>query len=117
MNPPMHCETCALNADKQLNVQSKKQLSFDIAKLHRRELRAWKSSRLQQLLNMPNQWKMLQKMSHTVIRQCAQHPPANDFADMLENMFHGHPGNPTRPLHLTEPSWSLQELNGAIKRL
>ena len=95
----------------------KKQLSFDIAKLHRRELRAWKSSRLQQLLNMPNQWKMLQKMSHTIVRQCAQHPPANDFADMLENIFHGHPGNPTRPLHLTEPNWSLQELAGAIKRL
>ena len=95
----------------------KKQLSFDIAKLHRRELRAWKSSRLQQLLNMPNQWKMLQKMSHTIVRQCAQHPPANDFADMLENIFHGHPDNPTRPLHLTEPNWSLQELNGAIKRL
>ena len=95
----------------------KKQLSFDIAKLHRRELRAWKSSRLQQLLNMPNQWKMLQKMSHTIVRQCAQHPPANDFAYVLANIFHGHPGNPTRPLHLTEPNWSLQELNGAIKRL
>ena len=95
----------------------KKQLSFDIAKLHRRELRAWKSSRLQQLLNMPNQWKMLQKMSHTIVRQCAQHPPANDFAYVLANIFHGHPGNPTRPLHLTEPNRSLQELNGAIKRL
>ena len=66
---------------------------------------------------MPNQWKMLQKMSHTVVRQCAQHPPANDFADMLENIFHGHPGIPTRPLQLTEPNWSLQELKGAIERM
>ena len=95
----------------------KKQLSFDIEKLHRRELRAWKPSRLQQLLNMPNQWKMLQKMSDTIVRRCAQHPPANDFADMLEDIFHGHPGNPTRPWQLTGPNWSLQELNGAIKRL
>ena len=66
---------------------------------------------------MPNQKKMLQKMSHTIVRQCTQHPPANDFADVLENIFHEHPGNPTRPLHLTEPNWSLQDLNGAIKRL
>ena len=95
----------------------KKRLSFEIARMHRRELRAWKSSRLQQLLSMPNQWKMLQKMSHTVVRQCAQHPPANDFADMLENIFHGHPGIPTRPLQLTEPNWSLQELKGAIERM
>ena len=36
---------------------------------------------------------------------------------MLENFFNGHPGNPTRPLHLAEPNWSLPELNGAIKRL
>ena len=34
---------------------------------------------------------------------------------MLEFFFHGHPGNPARPLQLTEPNWSLQELNGAIK--
>ena len=41
----------------------------------------------------------------------------NDFADMLENIFHGHPGIPTRPLQLTEPNWSLQELKGAIQRM
>ena len=48
--PPLHCETGALNAERSI----KKQLSFDIAKLNQRELRAWKSSRLQQLLNMSN---------------------------------------------------------------
>ena len=66
---------------------------------------------------MLNQWKTLQKMSHTIVRQCARHPPANDFAHMLENIFDAHPSNPTRPSHLTEPNWSLQDLNGAIKRL
>ena len=86
----------------------KKQFSFDIAKLHRRELRAWKSFRLHQLLNMSHHWKFCTKC----------HTPWFDSAhSMLENFYHGHPRDLTRPLHLTEPNWSVQELNGAIKRL
>lgn len=114
MNSPMHREACARNVDKQSNVRSKTDdffIFFHIARLHRRELCSWKSSRVHQLLGMSNQWKMPQKMSCTIVRQCAQHLPANDLADTLENAFHGHPGNPARPLQLTEPNWSLQELN------
>ena len=89
----------------------KKCLSFEIARMHRRKLRALKSSRLQQLLSMPNQWKQ----THTHTPSCDS--AHSDFADMLENIFHRHPGIPTRPLQLTEPNWSLQELKGAIERM
>ena len=60
---------------------------------------------------------MFYKMSHTVVRQCAKHPPANDFADNLENIFHGDPGSRTRPLQLTQQNWSPQELKGATERM
>ena len=50
----------------------KKCLSFEIARMHRRKLRALKSSRLQQLLSMPNPWKHTHTHTHTVVRQCAQ---------------------------------------------
>ena len=95
----------------------KKELSFEIVKLHRRELRKWKSSNLQMHLCQPNQWKILQRLQHGIGRQIADQPPPDDFADMLENIFSGHPSNPSPPPQLTEADWNLQELKIAIKRM
>ena len=47
----------------------------------------------------------------------ADQPPPDDFADMLENIFSGHPSNPSPPPQLTEADWNLQELQIAIKRM
>ena len=95
----------------------KKELSFEIVKLQRRELRKWKSSNLQMHLSQPNQWKILQRLQHGIGRQIADQPPPDDFADMLENIFSGHPSNPSPPPQLTEADWNLQELQIAIKRM
>ena len=92
----------------------KKKLSFEIVKLRRRELRKWKSSNPQMHLREPNQWKILQRLQHGIGRQIADQPPPNDFADMLENIFSGHPSNPSPPPQLTEADWNLQELKVAI---
>ena len=95
----------------------KRKLSFEIVKLQRREFRKWKSSNLQMHLSQPNQWKILQRLQHGIGRQIADQPPPNDFADMLENIFSGHPSNPSPPPQLTEADWNLQELKIAIKRM
>ena len=86
----------------------KKKLTFEIVKLQRRDLRKWKSSNLQMPLRQPNQWKILQRLQHGIGRQIADQPPPNDFADMLENIFSGHPSNPSPPPQLTETDWNLQ---------
>ena len=95
----------------------KKELSFQIVRLQRREVRKWKSSNSKVHLRQPNQWKLLQRLQHGIGRQVADQPPPNDFADMLANLFSGHPSNPFPPPQLTEADWSLQELRYAIKRM
>ena len=65
LNPPDAMRELRAQRQQAVERSIKKQLVFDIAKLHRRELRVLKSARLQQLLGMSNQWHMLEQMSHT----------------------------------------------------
>ena len=97
---------------KQLRLQTaygtgptyQKKLSREIVKLQRREVRKWKSSNPQRDLSQPNKRKVLQRLQHGIWRQIADQPPPNDFADMLENIFSGHPSNPSPPpLNLQKP--------------
>ena len=41
--------------------------------------------------------------------------PPNDFADMLENIFSGHPNNPSPPPQLAEADSNLQKVLITIK--
>lgn len=44
-------------------------------------------------------------------------PPAEDFAKMLETLFHGNVEAPNRPAILTESRFNLDELDAAIARM
>ena len=95
----------------------RKTLSFEIVKLQRREARAWKSSKLQSLLQHGGTWKRMRELQNVAMQGTTELPSPDAFADMLEEIFHGYPGAPTQPEQLDEPSWTSRELTFAIKRL
>ena len=95
----------------------RKNLSFEIAKQQRREVRAWKPSKLQTLLQHAGNWKRMRQLQNVANQRTMEEPRPDDFADMLEEIFSGNPGAPTQPERLDEPLWTRQELRFAITRL
>ena len=68
---------------------ARKQLSFEIQRMHRQELRAWKSAQISQHLQNPCMWKRLRSLEKHPVRTITAPPHPNDFADMLETLFAG----------------------------
>lgn len=62
----------------------KKEVSFDIFKLQRCELRKCKSSNNQTYLSQTNQWNTPQKLRHGIGRHVADQLPQHNFADMRD---------------------------------
>ena len=93
-------------------------LSLQIRTLHRQEFRAWKSSKLEALLRNSGKWKEISRLHATVVRQVPEQPQANEFANMLEQIFGGSPDEvmATAPV-FSENDWHKDELLMAIKRL
>ena len=95
----------------------RKELSFHIQKLHRQELRSWKSTKLSACLCNPLSWNMLRGMLRTPGHEIADQPHVDDFAKMLRGLFHGDPASPKTMPTLTERPWTMAELRHAISRL
>ena len=89
--------------------------SLQIRTLHRQEFR--KSSKLKALLKNWEKWKAIPRLHATVARQVPEQPQANEFANMLEQIFGGSPDEvmATAPL-LLENNWHKDDLLMAIKR-
>ena len=96
---------------------TRKCLTFQIRRLHRKECRQWKATLLRKYLAHPGLWKELQNTSSYTSKPLHQHPPLDEFAMMLEKLFTGTPEAPVQPNHLTEEPWTLQELMGAVEKL
>ena len=101
---------------------TRKSLSFQIGRLHRKECRQWKVSLLRQYLQHPARLKELQGISSSTSKPLHQHPPLHELATMLEELFTGTSETPLQPNHLkknhlTEEPWTLQELMRAIEKL
>ena len=93
-------------------------LSLQIRTLHRQEFRAWKSSKLGALLRNWRKWKEISRLHATVVRQVPEQPQANEFANMLEQIFAGSPDEViATALVLSENDWHKDELLVATKRL
>jgi len=60
---------------------------------------------------------MLRGMLRTPGHEIADHPHVDDFAKMLEHLFHGDPAPPMTMSTLTEPPWTMAQLRHAISRL
>ena len=80
-------------------------------------MRAWKSSKVETLLQHAGTWKGLRQLQNVANQRTTEEPQPNDFADMLEEIFSGNPGAPTRPERLDEPLWTREASRFAIKRL
>ena len=93
-------------------------LSLQIRALHRQEFRAWKSSKLKALLRNSGKWKEISRVHATVVRQVPEQPQANEFANMLEQIFAGSPDElmATAPV-FSKNDWPKDEVLMAIKRL
>ncbi len=86
---PMHCESCALNVDKLPNVWSKSVYVLTLRQCINVNFvhgNLQPTTVVQQTEPMED---VAKNVTHTVVRLRAPHPPANDFAGVLENMFHG----------------------------
>ena len=81
---------------------ARKQLSFEILRMHRQELRAWKSAQISQHLQNPCMWKRLHSLEKHPVRTITAPPHPNDFADMLETLFAGNTVSPERPVTTLE---------------
>ena len=98
------------------DLAERKQLSFQIRKLHRQEVRTWRSASLRLCLNNSSSWNLMRGMLQPTGRHVVEQPHPNDFADMLENIFAGNFDKPMDRPMLTEAPWSMNELRAAIRR-
>ena len=94
----------------------RKHLSSRIRKLHRQELRAWRSASLRLCLNNTSSWSLMKGMLQPTGRRVVEQPHPNEFADMLEDIFSGNSGRSMDQPVLTETPWSMSELKVAITR-
>ena len=109
----------SLRCDRRMaqTVEERKQLTFMIQTKHKQELQTWKTSKINELLSRKNYWKLLPRMKTATHQRVAGHPPANEFADMLEQLFAGDPGGELQPPQLTETAWKKSDVYKAIKRM
>ena len=97
---------------------ARKTLSLQIRKLHRRELRLWRSRHLATLLKYVSCWKTLREnLPRPSGRRSAQQPPVDEFASMLEALFVGPPAQASNFPSMLDPPWTWADLMQAIKRL
>ena len=99
--------------------QYQKNLSFQIRKIHRKELRVWKSNQLERLLGQSSKWKILRTMEYGTGRWLPEQPQPFEFANMLEQLFAGNLGMPMAQPCFTEAPWTMAmvELKMAVARL
>ena len=96
---------------------ARKQLSFEIQRMHRQELRAWKSAQISQHLQNPCMWKRLRSLEKHPVGTITAPPHPNDFADMSETLFAGNTVSPERPVTTLEAPWQRTDLTKAIQRM
>ena len=82
-------------------VEERKRLTFMIQTKHKQELQTWKSLKMNELLSRKSSWKTIPHLQKATHQRVAGHPAANEFADMLEQLFAGDPGGELQPPRLT----------------
>ena len=109
----------SLRSDRRMaqSVEERKRLTFMIQTKHKQELQTWKNSKINELLSRKSSWKLLPHMQKATHQRVAEHPLANEFADMLERLFTGDPGGELQPPQLTETAWEKNDVCNAIKRM
>ena len=104
---------------RQTQLHEKRQiLTFQIQKLHRWEVRRWKTQVCSNLLRSTTNWAALKRVSQQGRAQTKGADVAvDDFAENLETLFHGDADQPVLPHTPTELPWSTLELPAALQKL
>ena len=98
--------------------EERKIFTFQIQKLHRSEVRRWKTQVCSNLLRSTTNWATLKRVSQQGRAQTKGADVAvDDFAENLETLFHGDADQPVRPHTPTELPWSTFELRAALQKL
>ena len=72
---------------------------------------------MNELLSRKSSWKTIPHLQQATCQRVAGHPAANEFADMLEQLFADDPGGELQPPRLTETTWEKSDVDKAIKRM
>lgn len=62
-------------------------------------------------------WNGLRQLLHVTHRSVCLGPSPDDLADMLEEVFPGHPSATNALQQFSEPNWTQAELNHAIQKM
>jgi hypothetical protein len=93
-------------------------LTFTIQKLQKQEIGTWKPLRTVQFIASPHHWRFLRGLTRKSFgRTIVEHPSANEFATYLSEIFSGNTVQINRPNDLTEPRWTLGEVQLAVAKL
>eukprot|EP00439_Symbiodinium_sp_Y106_P020811 s2867_g2.t1 len=91
-------------------------LSLQIFRMHRREVRVWKASKIQRVLQASS-WSSMKWLLFTSGGKLKLQPSPDEFAEELGKLFCANPPLPCRPQFLTENAWSMRELLSALRRM
>ena len=96
----------------------RRDLSKEVSKTLRAELRTWRTARLQAGLGQTSCWKALRLLRQVPYgKVIAQQPHPNEFATELEELFKGIPTVPEKPDCTNEPDFRLEELQAAVSKM
>ena len=91
-------------------MEERKRLTFVIQTKHK-QLQTWKSLKTNELLSRKSSWKTISHLQKATHQKMAGHPAANEFADMLEQLFAGDAGGELQPPRLTEAAWEKSDVH------
>ena len=98
------------------DARARRALSLQIFRMHRREVRVWKASKIQRVLQASS-WSSMKWLLFTSGGKLKLQPSPDEFAEELGKLFCANPPLPCRPQFLTENAWSMRELLSALRRM
>ncbi|CAE7381448.1 unnamed protein product [Symbiodinium sp. CCMP2592] len=98
------------------DARARRASSLQIFRMHRREVRVWKASNIQRVLQASSWSSTKRLLSFFAGKQKSLQPSPDEFAEELETLFCANPPLPCRPQYLTENAWSMRELFSALRR-
>ena len=109
--------TCTKRCVTLIETKQAKENNCEIQRMHRQELRAWKSEQISEHLKNPRMCKWLRSLERHPARTITTPPHPNDFADMLATLFAGNTISLERPVTTLEAPGQRSNLTKAIQRM
>ena len=98
------------------DARARRALSLQIFRMHPREVRVWKASKIQRVLQASS-WSSMKWLFFFPFagKLKSLQPSPDEFAEELGKQFCANPPLPCRPQFLTESAWSIRELLSTLR--